>query len=257
MMQVIRRIIKWFSKDKGEKMSEQTPVQVTPTQAKKRKHKLEIQVYEADYEKCDANNGQPQWRPVRSDPTLDGGRPNIIEVADKKEFMEIQRQYAMCDQRIKVIREIDPFVDEEPEQPKPKANSIPQDNQAIPVNSISTVGVQSNASQPTQSSTVQMVIPEHAKAAAAQIVEAFHIARPKPKIVTIGDIEVKYDGDKVYQKQWMKLTPAEASNFRVVNDANNKIISLNGKHIEAKRWMLVEENVGSKDDDMTEKLIEG
>ena len=78
-----------------------------------------------------------------------------------------------------------------------------------------------------------------------------------PKIVTIGDIEVKYDGDKVYQKQWMKLTQIEASNFRVVNDANNKIVNLNGKHIEAKRWMLIEEKASSQDDDVTEKLIEG
>ena len=58
---------------------------------KKRKHKLEIQVYEADYEKADANNGQPQWRPVRSDPVLDGGRPNIIEVADKNELAEFAK----------------------------------------------------------------------------------------------------------------------------------------------------------------------
>ena len=82
-------------------------------------------------------------------------------------------------------------------------------------------------------------------------------AKPKPKIVTIGDIEVKYDGDKVYQKQWMKLTSAEASNFRVVNDSNNKIVNLNGKHIEAKRWILVEEKVSMADVDAVEKLVEG
>ena len=81
--------------------------------------------------------------------------------------------------------------------------------------------------------------------------------KPKPKIVTIGDIEVKYDGDKVYQKQWMKLTPAEASNFRVVNDSNNKIFNLSGKHIEAKRWMLVEEKASTSEDDAVENLIEG
>ena len=78
----------------------------------------------------------------------------------------------------------------------------------------------------------------------------------KPKIVVIGDIEVKYDGDKVYQKQWMKLTPAEASNFRVVNDTNNKIVPMTGKHIEAKRWTLIEDSA-SKEDDTVESLIEG
>lgn len=82
------------------------------TALKKRKHKLEIQVYEADYDNV-PDGAEPKWRPVRTDPALDGGRPNIIEVADKAELAEIQQQYAMCDQRIKVIREIDPFVDDE------------------------------------------------------------------------------------------------------------------------------------------------
>ena len=143
---------------------------------KKRKHKLEIQVYEADYEKADANNGQPQWRPVRSDPVLDGGRPNIIEVADKKELAEIQKQYALCDQRIKVIREIDPFDDE----PAPlKKQVIPQNNQAIPVAQVPSIEIP----QQTQ------------MASSVQIQQTVKL---KPKIITIGDMQVKYDGDKVY-----------------------------------------------------------
>ena len=120
--------IKRLFKKKENNMSEQTTPEHKPQP--KRKHKLEIQVFEADYEKADANNGHPQWRPVRSDPALDGSRPNIIEVADKAEFMELQKQYAMCDQRIKVIREIDPFVDEPTSN---KAPAIPQNNQAIPI----------------------------------------------------------------------------------------------------------------------------
>ena len=237
--------IKRLFKKKENNMSEQTTPEHKPQP--KRKHKLEIQVFEADYEKADANNGQPQWRPVRSDPALDGGRPIIIEVADKAEFMELQKQYAMCDQRIKVIREIDPFVDEPNNS---KAPAIPQNNQAIPV-------------QPTSSSVDPMPSPQ---TTVIQIpvattsplpVSIEKTVKPKPKIVTIGDIEVKYDGDKVYQKQWMKLTPTEASNFRVVNDSNNKIFNLSGKHIEAKRWMLVEEKASTSEDDAVENLIEG
>ena len=81
------------------------------------------------------------------------------------------------------------------------------------------------------------------------------IAKPKPKIVTIGDIEVKYDGDKVYQKQWMKLTPTEANNFRVVTDSNNKVISMTGKHVEAKRWVLVEDHTEDTVDDAVESIL--
>ena len=197
---------------------------------KKRKHKLEIQVYEADYEKADANNGQPQWRPVRSDPVLDGGRPNIIEVADKKELAEIQKQYAMCDQRIKVIREIDPF-DDEPAQPKKQA--IPQNNQAIPIAQAPTVAAQHPSSNAVQ--TVQVPAIQN---------------KPKPKIITIGDMQVKYDGDKVYQKQWVKLNSNEAANFRIVNDSNNKIVPLNGKHIECRKWVIVEEDSSEDDNDI-------
>ena len=54
----------------------------------------------------------------------------------------------------------------------------------------------------------------------------------------------------------MKLTPAEASNFRIVNDTNNKIVPMTGKHIEAKRWTLIEDST-SKEDDTVESLIEG
>ena len=200
--------------------------------SKKRKHKLEIQVYEADYEKADANNGQPHWRPVRSDPVLDGGRPNIIEVADKKELAEIQKQYALCDQRIKVIREIDPFDDEAAPL---KKQVIPQNNQAIPVAQVSSIEIP----QQTQ------------MASSVQIQQTVKL---KPKIITIGDMQVKYDGDKVYQKQWVKLNSNEAANFRIVNDSNNKIVSLNGKHIECRKWVIVEEDSSEDENDVLNSI---
>lgn len=246
-MSILSAISRLFKRNKD--MSEQTLSQNQAPQ-KKRKHKLEIQVYEADYETADANGGKPKWRPVRSDPALDGGRPNIIEVADKAEFIEMQKQYAMCDQRIKVIREIDPFVDEPTSS---KAPTIPPNNQAIPV--------QPTSSSVDPMSSQQTVVIQTPVAAASPLPLVVEAAKPKtkpktkPKIVTIGDIEVKYDGDKVYQKQWMKLTPTEASNFRVVNDTNNKIISLAGKRIEAKRWVLVEEKSGEDNDDVVDNLI--
>ena len=73
---------KIFKKDKNmdEKIIPSTD-QKQETLMKKRKHKLEIQVYEADWEDADRNNGQPRWKPVRSDPALDGGRPNMIAVS--------------------------------------------------------------------------------------------------------------------------------------------------------------------------------
>lgn len=210
------------------------------TTSKPRKHKFEIQVYEADWEKADANNGQPQWRPVRGDPQLDGGRPNIIEVASKKELKELQQQYAMCDQMFKIIREIDPFpFDDAPQKEAPKHEA--QDKLKTEAS------VEQAASETSQEQPKESYHPEKLQAS---------VQPKKVKIVTIGDIEVKYDGDKVYQKQWIKLTPAEATNFRLVNDANNKIVSMNGKHLEAKKWVLVEET-NDGDNDVVDLLLKG
>lgn len=200
-----------------------------------RAHKLEIQVYEADWEKADSNNGQPIWKPVRSDPQLDGGRPTIVEVMDKKELAELQQQYKMCDQRFKVIREIDPFPWDEQQKPelvKRDAESVKQEI-VQPANVIEPVNADSVVSAP-QSLT----------------------APKKVKIIMIGDVEVKYDGDKVYQKQWIKLTASESANFRIVNDSNNKIFSLAGKHIEAKKWVQVEETT-ENDDGAVESILKG
>lgn len=72
-------------------------------------------------------------------------------------------------------------------------------------------------------------------------------------MITIGDTQIKYDGEKVYQKQWVRLTPQEAMNFRVVNDSSNKLVALAGKHIEARRWVLVEN--AEYDEDQTEDII--
>lgn len=80
---------------------------------------------------------------------------------------------------------------------------------------------------------------------------------PRPKIIQIGDTQIKYDGDKVYQKQWIRLTQSEQSNFRVVNDSSNKIVPLTGKHIEARRWVIVETADFDGDGDKTESIING
>ncbi len=52
----------------------------------------------------------------------------------------------------------------------------------------------------------------------------------------------------------MKLSEKEAQNFRLVNDANNKIASMNGKHLEMKRWVAVE--TSSEDDGLENELGE-
>lgn len=199
--------------------AENTSTQVT---AKRRKHKLEIRILEADYTDV-PDNAPPKWRPINMG--KDSGKPIVVEVADKKELAELRQRYAMCDQKMEIIREIDPFDD--PPQPK----TIPANNQAIPIQAKNnTSGQQYLASQQISTQQVQIAAPTQ------------QITKSKPKIVTIGDLQVKYDGDKVYQKQWVKLSSAEAANFRIVNDSSNKIINLSGKHIECRKWVMIEED---------------
>lgn len=50
----------------------------------------------------------------------------------------------------------------------------------------------------------------------------------------------------------MKLSESEMSNLRVINDKNNSIVNLNGKHIEMKKWVLVD-----KSEDESASLEEG
>lgn len=55
-----------------------------------------------------------------------------------------------------------------------------------------------------------------------------------------GGIDFKMVGDDLYQKQWVRATEDDCKNIRIINDANNKIVELKGKHIELLNWVKVE-----------------
>lgn len=166
------------------------------------------------------DDGTVELKPEKFD------RPIVLEVATPDELKMALQQYRMCGQIAKIIREIDP--------PPPTQELMPQpQHQPVGFSNI-----------PQRTDTPQMAAP-------------LNMQKPKPKIVTIGDMQVKYDGDKVYQRQWVKLNASEAANFRVVNDSSNKIVSLTGKHIEAKRWVLVEETPDDNINDAVETILAG
>lgn len=132
-------------------------------------------------------------------------KPVIIEAASKKELDDFGAQLALCNQIFKIVRVLD---------------DVPQ---AKPVQNI--------APQQTQPNNIQNNTKQHAE----QIIE-----KRKPKFYKIGNIEIKDDNGKIYQKQWLKLTDEEMSNFRIVNNKNNAVVNLKDKSIEMKRWVLVE-----------------
>lgn len=76
--------------------------------------KFEIQVFEADY--TNVPDGQPpKWRPLMYQQDM------TIVVSSKDELMQLQRDYAACDQKFKIIREI-PMTQQEIAEYKTKNN---------------------------------------------------------------------------------------------------------------------------------------
>lgn len=83
------------------------------------------------------------------------------------------------------------------------------------------------------------------------------LTSPAPvKYFNIGGIECKLENNKVYQKQWVKIGGNEAQNYRVIQDTNNKEISMAGKHFEVLKWVLIDEgNNGTTEKELN--LING
>ena len=196
-----------------EQLQTQQSIMTAPKQLVR---KFELEVFEED---LDTPSG---WKKVRYD------KPLIVEVTSLKELQDKLALYKDCGQMAKVVREIDP----------PTKEQIVAQQQA-------TLAVQQQMHAPiAQAAPQQVAIQQPILQAAPQPIQA-----RKPKYYKVGDIEIKDDNGKIYQKQWMKLTNAEASNFRLVSDKNNAIASMNGKHLEMKKWVLVQ---NSEEDESTQ-----
>lgn len=165
------------------------------------KKKFEIQLFD---EVINDKTGQMQYQRVSYD------QPIIIEAANKRDLDEHAARFKLCNQVMKIIREIPTSAPPQAKQPVENAEK--------------------HTSQPT---TNQDIPPPPPPQYAAPV-------KKPPKYYSISGIDIKDDNGKIYQKQWMRLSDKDAENFRIVSDSNNKIVQLTGKHIEMKRWVLVE-----------------
>ena len=197
-----------------EQMQTQQPIMAAPKQLVR---KFELEVFEED---LDTPSG---WKKVRYD------KPLIVEVTSPKELQDKLALYKDCGQMAKVVREIDPPTKEQIAAAQQQATLAVQQKMQAPI---------------VQAAPQQVAIQQPILQAAPQPIQA-----RKPKYYKVGDIEIKDDNGKIYQKQWMKLTNAEASIFRLVSDKNNAIANMNGKHIEMKKWVLVQ---NSEEDESTQ-----
>ena len=199
---------------KIEELKKKLPAQTQQPQTKKRK--FEIEVY--DEIQVGENIDNIQLQKVVME------RPVIIEAGSKKELDDIAAKFKLCKQRMKIVRVLD------------------DDGNAVPLKQ----AFAQQAQAPTQ---VQQQVPQ-----VQTVVQQASVIKQKPRFYSVGGIEIKDDNGKIYQKQWMKLSEKEAQNFRLVNDTNNKIASMNGKHLEMKRWVAVE--TSNEDDSLENELGE-
>ena len=141
---------------------------------------------------------------------------NGVQASSRKELIGL---YAMAGQKIKILRE---YGGEKPASPINAAvqNVVSSSVNAAPVPQAQRTIQQNQATQTIVQQQVQQKSP--------------------PQYYKIGDVEIKIDNGVSYQKQFVRLTDTEASNIRVVDDKTNKVVNLNNKHIEMKRWIRVE-----------------
>lgn len=234
----------WIFRKKGKAMEKDIKDASSPDGLSKEimskvKLKRQFEIFVEEYTEGDVGC-QAGWRPVHIDSKLggNGGNP-VITVTSQADLQEKLNFYKQLGQRFRIVREIDPPSEEDFRKAAIEQGLLKDENNAVQAETAQAPAPGASASRPDKCQKKAERPP------AAQV--------EKPKIITIGDVQIKYDGDKVYQKQWVRLTPAESSNFRVVSDSSNKIVSMNGKHLEAKRWILVENEF--EEDDRTEEMI--
>lgn len=72
--------------------------------------------------------------------------------------------------------------------------------------------------------------------------QAFHEfmkapVKEPPKFFEIGGVKCKLEDGKMYQEQWVRV---DSSKYRLIADATNKLVSMNGKHLETLKWVQIE-----------------
>lgn len=185
---------------------------------------FEIAVYDVT---INDSTGKEEYRPIAYT------QPVIVEARSLQELNNKLAIYHQCGQRAKVIREVNPSQN---------AEKLMQQNSA------------EIANEQLKSCQKNEVVNKPAIEATHESMSIAQLSKRKPKIYRLGDIEIKDDNGKIYQKQWMKLTDTEAANFRIISDKNNSVTSLAGKHIEMKKWVLVENSADDETAAIEESL---
>jgi hypothetical protein len=143
--------------------------------------------------------------------------------ADSRE--ELIKIYKACDQKITILREY----------------SDPDSSNAIFMRPETSASNNSNCSQ------INIQPPQSTQHTSLPFIQdnLYHQNKAKinepPRYFNIGGVECKMENGKIYQKQWMRILGTEAGNYRLISDSNNREVSMNGKHLEVLKWVLIED----------------
>lgn len=145
--------------------------------------------------------------------------------------------YAATGERIKILREYDDIPVKKPIEATP---------QNITTNEINPIEEQKSIPQTVPTPKISSQQPVYATVP----------KKTPPKYFSICGTECKFEDDKIYQKQWVKILGNEASQYRLISDANNKEISLNGKHLEMLKWVLVQNESENSESNLNNSIMQ-
>ena len=208
-----------------------TPPQTTVKQTKqtnkpvKRQSmkKFDIIVYDEDLK----DDGTPIYTPHPE---------NGVTATSAKELRGL---YAACGQKIEIVREYDD-----------NAKIDVQKNITQVNNDISSIigGKQIDLGQKAHESVNQQVPQQLKDAVHALFIEETtkkEKSKEPPRFFEIGGIKCKLEDGKMYQEQWVKV---DSSKYRLVADSTNKLVSMNGKHLETLKWVQLEDDSSKGED---------
>lgn len=132
---------------------------------------------------------------------------------------DVHAMFALSDQRIQILEK------RELESTGGQTESAPRQVQTILPQQVQQLVPQVNSIQPNK----QVVSPPQSKPVELQV-----------KYFSGGGIDFKMVGNDLYQKQWVRATEDDCKKIRIINDANNKLVELKGKHFELLTWVKVE-----------------
>ena len=100
-------------------------------------------------------------------------------------------------------------------------------------------GGEKSQSAPSQTPQAQQPAPQPRPP--VQFPQKIPQQKQSPKFFEIGGVKCKLEDGKMFQEQWVRVDSAK---YRLVADATNKVVTMNGKHLEALKWVQIEDEQG-------------